>query len=133
MTSLSRSAGCGVDFGSGIPMAQPTESLNAHGCDAIHITEIETNIDCDTFIPSINALEFQPWYSPFLLLENGICHSFTTYLRVRNSRSGPILPKSARFSPVLKPKSTSRESSRTHDLSGSSATTTFTKAISDHL
>ncbi|KAL7605045.1 bifunctional dihydrofolate reductase-thymidylate synthase [Lactuca sativa] len=61
------------------------ESLNAPGCDAIHITEIETDIDCDTFIPSINISDFQPWYSSFPLLENGIRHSFTTYVRVRNS------------------------------------------------
>ncbi|CAI9275615.1 unnamed protein product [Lactuca saligna] len=61
------------------------ESLNAPGCDAIHITEIEIDIDCDTFIPSINTLEFQPWYSSFPQLENGILHSFTTYIRVKSS------------------------------------------------
>ncbi|KAE8716882.1 Bifunctional dihydrofolate reductase-thymidylate synthase [Hibiscus syriacus] len=33
------------------------ESLNAAGCDAIHITEIETNIDCDTFMPAIDFSE----------------------------------------------------------------------------
>ncbi|PPR89808.1 hypothetical protein GOBAR_AA30873 [Gossypium barbadense] len=31
------------------------ESLNAAGCDAIHITEIETNIECDTFMPAIDT------------------------------------------------------------------------------
>ncbi|XP_024979515.1 bifunctional dihydrofolate reductase-thymidylate synthase 1-like [Cynara cardunculus var. scolymus] len=61
------------------------ESLNAPECDAIHITEIETHIDCDTFIPAIEASEFQPWYSSFPIVENGIRHCFTTYVRVRNS------------------------------------------------
>ncbi|KVI01998.1 Bifunctional dihydrofolate reductase/thymidylate synthase [Cynara cardunculus var. scolymus] len=61
------------------------ESLNAPGCDAIHITEIEGDIDCDTFIPAIDASEFQPWYSSFPLVENGLRHCFTTYVRVRNS------------------------------------------------
>ncbi|KAJ9537772.1 hypothetical protein OSB04_030505 [Centaurea solstitialis] len=61
------------------------ESLNAPECDAIHITEIETNVDCDTFIPAIDASEFQPWYSSFPVVENGIRHCFTTYVRVRNS------------------------------------------------
>ncbi|CAI9263375.1 unnamed protein product [Lactuca saligna] len=61
------------------------ESLNAPGCDAIHIIEIETDIDYDTFIPSINTSEFQLWYSSFPQLENGIRHSFTTYVRVKSS------------------------------------------------
>ncbi|KAK9074047.1 hypothetical protein SSX86_006643 [Deinandra increscens subsp. villosa] len=61
------------------------ESLNGPGCDAIHITEIEKDIDCDTFIPAIDASQFQPWYSSFPLVENGIRHCFTTYVRVRNS------------------------------------------------
>ncbi|XP_076912992.1 bifunctional dihydrofolate reductase-thymidylate synthase 1-like [Bidens hawaiensis] len=61
------------------------ESLNGPGCDAIHITEIETDIDCDTFIPSVDASQFQPWYSSFPLVENGIRHCFTTYVRVKSS------------------------------------------------
>ncbi|KAI3887175.1 hypothetical protein MKW92_016768 [Papaver armeniacum] len=31
------------------------EALNAPGCDAIHLTEIETNIECDTFIPPVDS------------------------------------------------------------------------------
>ncbi|KAM1794229.1 hypothetical protein ACFX11_034728 [Malus domestica] len=61
------------------------EALNASGCEAIHITEIGTNIECDTFIPAIDSSVFQPWYSSFPKVENGIRHSFTTYVRVRNS------------------------------------------------
>ncbi|CAN6686015.1 unnamed protein product [Malus baccata var. baccata] len=61
------------------------EALNASSCEAIHITEIETNIECDTFIPAIDSSVFQPWYSSFPKVENGIRHSFTTYVRVRNS------------------------------------------------
>ncbi|XP_022896009.1 putative bifunctional dihydrofolate reductase-thymidylate synthase isoform X1 [Olea europaea var. sylvestris] len=61
------------------------ETLNAPGCDAIHITEIEGNIECDTFIPAINNSVFQPWYTSFPLVENKIRYSFTTYVRVRNS------------------------------------------------
>ncbi|KAJ6936954.1 hypothetical protein NC652_011591 [Populus alba x Populus x berolinensis] len=61
------------------------ESLNAPGCDAIHITEIETDFDCDTFIPAIDTSVFQPWYSSFPKVENDIRHCFTTYVRVRSS------------------------------------------------
>ncbi|XP_077253526.1 putative bifunctional dihydrofolate reductase-thymidylate synthase isoform X2 [Tasmannia lanceolata] len=61
------------------------ETLNAPGCDAIHITEIETNIECDTFIPSIDVSAFQPWYSSFPLVENNIRYSNVTYVRVRST------------------------------------------------
>ncbi|XP_028767948.1 bifunctional dihydrofolate reductase-thymidylate synthase [Neltuma alba] len=61
------------------------EALNAPACEAIHITEIETNIDCDTFILPIDSSVFQPWYSSFPRVENNIRYCFTTYVRVRSS------------------------------------------------
>lgn len=64
------------------------ESLNAPGCDAIHITEIDADIECDTFIPAIDSSVFQPWYSSFPSVENKLRFSFTTYVRVRNSGIG---------------------------------------------
>ncbi|CAH1425899.1 unnamed protein product [Lactuca virosa] len=63
------------------------ESLNARECDAIHLTEIETDIDCDTFIPAIDVTQFQPWCSSLPIVENGIRYCFTTYVRVRDSTS----------------------------------------------
>ncbi|KAF8410565.1 hypothetical protein HHK36_003096 [Tetracentron sinense] len=60
------------------------EALNAPGCDAIHITEIETGIECDTFINPIESSVFQPWYSSLPLVENNIRYSFVTYVRVRS-------------------------------------------------
>ncbi|GKE07355.1 putative tRNA/rRNA methyltransferase family protein, partial [Tanacetum coccineum] len=45
----------------------------------IHITESETDIDCDTFIPAIDVSQFQPWYSSFPVLERGIRHSSTKF------------------------------------------------------
>lgn len=61
------------------------EALNAPQCDAIHMTEVETSIDCDTFIPPIDFSAFQPWYSSLPLVENNIQFSFATYARVRSS------------------------------------------------
>ncbi|KAL7248542.1 hypothetical protein ACSBR2_003304 [Camellia fascicularis] len=66
------------------------EALNAPGCDAIHITEIETNIECDTFIPAVDMSVFLPWYSSFPLVENNICYSFTTSVRVKNITIEPL-------------------------------------------
>lgn len=66
------------------------EALNAPGCDAIHITEIETNVECDTFIPAIDSSAFQPWCSSSPLVENDIHYSFVTYVRVRNFTMGSL-------------------------------------------
>ncbi|PON54914.1 Dihydrofolate reductase [Parasponia andersonii] len=63
------------------------EALNAPECDAIHITEIETSIDCDTFIPPIDVTSFKPWYSSQPLVENNIRFRFATYVRVISSTS----------------------------------------------
>ncbi|CAK9142038.1 unnamed protein product [Ilex paraguariensis] len=65
-------------------------SLNAPGCDAIHITEIEASIECDTFMPAIDTSVFQPWYSSSPLVENNIRYSFTTYVRVRDFPVEPL-------------------------------------------
>lgn len=61
------------------------EALNAPDCAAIHITKIETSIECDTFIPAIDLSLFQLWYSSQPLVENNIQFSFVTYVRVGNT------------------------------------------------
>ncbi|XP_073142359.1 bifunctional dihydrofolate reductase-thymidylate synthase 1-like isoform X2 [Henckelia pumila] len=65
------------------------EALNAPECEAIHITEISTSIQCDTFIPPINMSVYQPWYSSSPFEEVGIQYCFVTYVRLRTSTSGP--------------------------------------------
>ncbi|KAH7658789.1 dihydrofolate reductase / thymidylate synthase protein [Dioscorea alata] len=61
------------------------EALNAPGCEAIHLTDIETSIECDTFIPAVDFTVFQPWHSSSPLVENNIRYSFVTYVRVRSN------------------------------------------------
>lgn len=65
------------------------EALNAPGCEAIHLTDIETSFQCDTFIPPVDCSVFRPWYSSFPLLENSIRYSFVTYVRVQSSGTEP--------------------------------------------
>ncbi|KAF9620068.1 hypothetical protein IFM89_010718 [Coptis chinensis] len=67
-----------------------SEALNAPECEAIHITEIETNIECDTFMPSIDSKHFRLWYSSFPLVQDNIRHSFATYIRLRSSAAESI-------------------------------------------
>ncbi|XP_010467360.1 PREDICTED: bifunctional dihydrofolate reductase-thymidylate synthase 1-like [Camelina sativa] len=61
------------------------EALNRPSCDAIHLTEIDTSIDCDTFIPGIDTSVYQPWYSSFPVAENGLRFCFTSFVRVKSS------------------------------------------------
>ncbi|XP_027354787.1 bifunctional dihydrofolate reductase-thymidylate synthase isoform X3 [Abrus precatorius] len=61
------------------------ETLYAPGCEAIHITEIQSSIECDTFMSPVDSTIFRPWYSSFPKVENNIRYSFTTYVRVRSS------------------------------------------------
>ncbi|KAL3012646.1 hypothetical protein AAZX31_06G010300 [Glycine max] len=61
------------------------EALNVPGCEAIHLTEIQSSIECDTFMPPVDFTIFRPWYSSFPKVENNIRYSFTTYVRVRSS------------------------------------------------
>ncbi|KAA8528673.1 hypothetical protein F0562_036028 [Nyssa sinensis] len=70
------------------------EALNAPGCDAIHMTEIETSIKCDTFIPPVDMSIFQSWYSSSPLVENNIRYCFVTYVRVRHSAIEPVFSSS---------------------------------------
>ncbi|XP_021759297.1 bifunctional dihydrofolate reductase-thymidylate synthase-like isoform X2 [Chenopodium quinoa] len=57
------------------------EALNDPGCEAIHLTDIEVNIECDTFIPQIDSLLFSPLFSSRQMVENSIRFSFVTYVR----------------------------------------------------
>ncbi|XP_027903505.1 bifunctional dihydrofolate reductase-thymidylate synthase isoform X1 [Vigna unguiculata] len=74
------------------------EALNAPGCEAIHLTEIQSNIECDTFMPSVDFTIFRPWYSSFPKVENNIRYSFITYVRVRSS---PLESLNQNIDPVI--------------------------------
>ncbi|CAL0333475.1 unnamed protein product [Lupinus luteus] len=80
------------------PNSTLSETLNAPGCEAAHITEIEASIECDTFMPQIDTSIFQLWYSSFPLVENNIRYSFNTYVRVR---SCPIESLSRNNDPIF--------------------------------
>ncbi|VFQ67850.1 unnamed protein product [Cuscuta campestris] len=66
------------------------EALNADKCEAVHITEVEADIDCDTFMPAIDMTAFQPWCTSIPLEENKIRFSFTTYVRVRSPEADSL-------------------------------------------
>ncbi|PWZ40032.1 Bifunctional dihydrofolate reductase-thymidylate synthase [Zea mays] len=61
------------------------EYLKGPACEAIHLTDIQSSIECDTFIPPVDFSVFQPWYSSFPVIESNIRHSFVSFVRVRKS------------------------------------------------
>ncbi|KAK9749039.1 hypothetical protein RND81_02G098900 [Saponaria officinalis] len=61
------------------------EALNAPSCEAIHLTDIKTSVECDTFIPRIDSSLYFPLFSSEEMVENNIRFSFSTYVRIRNS------------------------------------------------
>ncbi|XP_047062037.1 bifunctional dihydrofolate reductase-thymidylate synthase isoform X5 [Lolium rigidum] len=63
------------------------DSLNGPACEAIHLTDIQSIIECDTFIPPVDFSVFQPWCSSLPVVESNIRHSFVTFVRVRTSVS----------------------------------------------
>lgn len=67
--------------------------MNGPGCEAIHMTEVEVNLDCDTFIPRVDSSVFRPWCSSLPVTENDISYRFVTYVRVCDSLDFGFLPK----------------------------------------
>ncbi|PIA56093.1 hypothetical protein AQUCO_00700444v1 [Aquilegia coerulea] len=59
------------------------DALNAPECDAIHMTEIEASIECDTFMPPIDLNQFHPWSSSFPLMRFNLRRSFPLFTTKR--------------------------------------------------
>ncbi|KAL9992745.1 putative dihydrofolate reductase, Thymidylate synthase [Helianthus debilis subsp. tardiflorus] len=63
----------------------PLLAMNGSGCEAIHMNEINANIDCDIFIPRVDLSVFHPWCSSLPVTENDISYRFVSYVRVCSS------------------------------------------------
>lgn len=50
-------------------------------CHVIHLTEIETDVNCDTYMPAVDDRIFRIWSASFPVVENGIRFSFLTYVK----------------------------------------------------
>lgn len=61
------------------------EVMNGPGCEAIHMTEIDENVDCDTFIPPVDTKVFRPWYLSSPVTENGVRYRFVSYVRCNSN------------------------------------------------
>ncbi|XP_076947561.1 bifunctional dihydrofolate reductase-thymidylate synthase-like [Bidens hawaiensis] len=61
------------------------EAMNGPGCEAIHMTEVDANLDCDTFIPRVDTSVYCPWCSSLPVIENDMSYRFVSYVRVCDS------------------------------------------------
>ncbi|OAE31014.1 hypothetical protein AXG93_1502s1140 [Marchantia polymorpha subsp. ruderalis] len=57
------------------------ETMSASLCDAIHLTEVDAEVECDTFSPPVDRSIFTPWYASAPIVENNLRYSFVTYVR----------------------------------------------------
>ena len=73
------------------------EAINSPLCDAIHLTQIESDFECDTFFPSIDQTTYRVLASTPYHREDGTEYAFLCY-----SRSGkvdpPLLPAGTKAS-----------------------------------
>ena len=66
----------------------------------IHLTEVETDVDCDTYMPAVDSDNFRIWAASIPVMENGLRFSFVTYVRSENGTKSSVdaavsvLPKS---------------------------------------
>lgn len=67
------------------------EALKSSNCTAIHVTEIEQDVECDTFFPALDPKHWQRWSSTVPQWDNGFRHSFLCYTPA-SLRSPPDLP-----------------------------------------
>ena len=63
------------------------EALESPLCDAVHLTAIESDLECDTFFPAIDGSKFRVWSSSPVRREKETEYTFLCY-----SRSGKVDP-----------------------------------------
>ncbi|CAA7044796.1 unnamed protein product [Microthlaspi erraticum] len=75
--------------------------MNAPSCDAIHLTEIDISVPCDSFAPRVDTCLYRPWYSSSPTMENGTRYSFNTYVRRKDPVVGGVGTEEYWFLPKM--------------------------------
>uniref|UniRef100_A0A1J3IL16 dihydrofolate reductase n=1 Tax=Noccaea caerulescens TaxID=107243 RepID=A0A1J3IL16_NOCCA len=75
--------------------------MNAPSCDAIHLTEIDISVLCDSFAPRVDTCLYRPWYSSIPTMENGIRYSFNTYVTSKDPVVGVAETEHYSFLPKM--------------------------------
>lgn len=66
------------------------EAMVSDRLSAIHLTRVESDVDCDTFFPPVDSAKFQLWVSssPRRDTPDGARYSFMCYTRIGNDGDG---------------------------------------------
>ena len=69
-------------------------------CKVIHLTEVDADLECDTYIPAVDTDVFRVWAASIPVVDNGLRISFVTYVRSESGTeksddtTASVLPKS---------------------------------------
>ncbi|GIL72324.1 hypothetical protein Vretimale_3991 [Volvox reticuliferus] len=69
------------------------EALRHPNCTAVHLTQVEKEYECDTFLPPLDPAVFGLWSASEPMVENDTRYSFVCYTR-RDMSAPPELPPS---------------------------------------
>ena len=74
------------------------EALKSEKCEAVHLTEVEGEFECDAFIPKIDATKYKLYGQSKPITEKGVRYQFLTYVGT-DPESGKFRPKAAELLP----------------------------------
>jgi len=75
------------------------EALRSEKCEAVHLTEVEGEFECDAFIPKIDATKFKLYGQSKPMIEKGTRFQFLTYVTA-DAESGKFRPKADEVLPA---------------------------------
>ena len=61
-------------------------------CEAIHLTRVERDYDCDTFMPQLDPEKYRLWSASAPRRDNGVRTAFLCYTRA-GAATPPRMPK----------------------------------------
>ena len=74
------------------------EALKSEKCEAVHLTEVEGEFECDAFIPKIDATKYKLYGQSKPITEKDVRYQFLTYVGT-DPESGKFRPKAAELLP----------------------------------
>jgi len=74
------------------------EALKSDKCEAVHLTEVEGEFECDAFIPKVDASKFKLYGQSRPIMEKDIRYQFLTYVAA-DAETGKFRPKAAELLP----------------------------------
>jgi dihydrofolate reductase/thymidylate synthase len=74
------------------------EALKSDKCEAVHLTEVEGEFECDAFIPAVDASKFKLYGQSRPIMEKDTRYQFLTYVAA-DAETGKFRPKAAELLP----------------------------------